>query len=102
MLLLFSVLLATILIGSAYIITEKNARFYLSGYWNLKPADREKVDLKGFLRHWKKFMWITGMLIILTGAILNFITDLPWAILTLLAMAILSFPVLIITGKKYF
>lgn len=63
MLLLFSVLLVTILIGSDYIITEKNSRYHLSGYWNLKPADREKVDLSG--------------------------------------MVILSFPVLIITGRKY-
>lgn len=101
MLLLFSVLLASILIGSSYIITEKNARYYLSGYWNLKPADREKVDLHGYLQHWKKCMWIAGMLIIITGAILNFTTESPWAILALLGMVILSFPALIITGRKY-
>jgi len=101
MLLLFSILLASVLIGSAYIITEKNARYYLSGYWNLKPADREKVDLKGYLMHWKKCMWIAGMLIFITGAILNFTTESPWAVLALLSMVILSFPVLIFTGRKY-
>ncbi len=101
MLLLFSLLLASVLIGSAYIITEKNARYYLSGYWNLKPADRGKVDLHGYLRHWKKCMWIAGILIILTGIILNITTESPWAILALLAMVMLSFSVLLITEKKY-
>ncbi len=101
MLLLFSIVLAAILIGSAYIITEKNAKYNLSGYWNLKPADREKVDLKGYLKHWKKCMWITGVLILITGTILNFTTESPAAIFPLLAIAILSFPILIVSSRRY-
>lgn len=101
MTLIFSILLAVLLIGSSYIITEKNARYYLTGYWNLTPAEREKVDLRGYLLHWKRTMLRTGIVLVFTGAVLNFTIESPLAIICLITMAVLSFPVLVITGRKY-
>jgi hypothetical protein len=41
--------------GLGYIINTKNAKYYLAGYWNLKAEDKEKVDLIGFLKFFKRF-----------------------------------------------
>jgi hypothetical protein len=47
----FSALFASL----GYIINTKNAKYYLAGYWNLKVEDKEKVDLIGFLKFFKRF-----------------------------------------------
>lgn len=102
MIILFAIIISAILIGSSYIITEKNAKYYLSGYWNVTPEKRHQFDLKSFLANWKRIMWISGGIITLTGIIFNFSNVEPkYAILTVILMVVLSLLVFYFTGRKY-
>lgn len=99
---LFSIIISAILIGTSYIITEKNAKYYLSGYWNLTPEKRQQFDLKGFLTNWKRIMWISGGIITLTGIIFNFSNIEPkYAMFTVILIVVLSLVVFYFTGRKY-
>jgi len=64
--------LSILFISIGYFLTEKNAKYYLSGYWNLSEKDREKVDLKNFLIFFKRFHLATGVSILVIGLILFF------------------------------
>lgn len=102
MIILFAFIISAILIGTSYLITEKNAKYYLSAYWNLTPEKREQIDLKGFLANWKRVMWISGGVITITGIILFFSNiDPGYSILTILALMIISLIVYYLTGRKY-
>lgn len=66
------ILLSLIFISIGYFLTEKNPKYYLSGYWNLSEQDREKVDLKNFLIFFKRFHIILGLSLLTIGLILLF------------------------------
>jgi len=102
MIIIFSILISIILIASSYIITEKNAKYYLTGYWNLTPEKRQQVDLKGFLRNWKKVMWFSSGIITASSVIMYFLfSDDEYAAFCIMGMTIISFLVFYITGRKY-
>lgn len=103
MTIIFSLIISLLLIGSSYIVTEKNAKYYLAGYWNLTPEKRNQVDLKGFIRNWKRLMWISGGIINAVSIVMHFIIpNHQYAIVAILLMIFISFLVLIITGRKHF
>ena len=102
MIIIFSIFIALVLIGTSYIINEKNAKYYLSGYWNLSPEKREAIDLKGFLANWKRVMLISGIIITLTGVIMYFTNvDGKYAVITILIMTLLSFIAFYLSSRRY-
>jgi hypothetical protein len=101
MIIIFSILVSVIIIGSSYIITEKNAKYYLAGYWNLSPKERSKIDLQAFLANWRRIMWISGGVIIFTAITLSlFAVSIIIGVLIIIVMMLLSQVVLITAWRR--
>lgn len=61
--------LGSIFILLAFILTENNAKYILAGYNTMKPAEREKVDIKGYVRFFRRFHVVLGVSFVLLGCI---------------------------------
>lgn len=67
-------ILPGIFVGMAFIITKKNAKYLLSGYNTMSAADREKVDLDGYLRLFKRFHIFLGFSLLAITLLMRFIS----------------------------
>ncbi|MDP4588813.1 MAG: DUF3784 domain-containing protein [Flavobacteriales bacterium] len=59
--------LGSIFILLAFILTENNAKYILSGYNTMKPEEREKFDIKAYVRFFKRFHVVLGVSFVLLG-----------------------------------
>ena len=67
----FIIAIGVLFISLAFILTENNAKYLLSGYNTMSAAEREKVDIKGLITCFKRFFIFLGvslLLIALTAA----------------------------------
>ncbi len=62
--------LAILFASLGFLITEKNARYLLSGYNTMREEDRKKFDLKAFLNYFKKFHLFLGSSFLILGIFL--------------------------------
>jgi hypothetical protein len=62
--------LAILFASLGYLITEKNAKYLLSGYNTMREEDRKKFDLKAFLNYFKKFHLFLGSTFLILGIFL--------------------------------
>lgn len=62
--------LAILFASLGYLITEKNAKYLLSGYNTMHEEDRKKFDLKAFLNYFKKFHLFLGSSFLILGIFL--------------------------------
>lgn len=65
--------LGILFIGVGYLVTEKNAKYLLSGYNTMSEADRKKVDLKLYLPFFKNFHIYLGTSFTILGGALHYI-----------------------------
>ncbi|SDM93330.1 DUF3784 domain-containing protein [Kriegella aquimaris] len=61
-------------IGIGYLITEKNAKYLLSGYNTMSKDEKEKVELKPYLHYFRKFHIFLGLSFMAIGLFLNYIS----------------------------
>ncbi|GAA4815804.1 DUF3784 domain-containing protein [Litoribaculum gwangyangense] len=60
-------------IAMAYILTESNAKYLLSGYNTMNEEEQKNFDLKRFLPFFKSFHIVLGITTIMVGLILKFL-----------------------------
>lgn len=63
--------LGILFIGIGFIITEKNAKYLLSGYNTMSEEDRAQFDLKSYLPFFRKFHLYFGLSFTMIGASLH-------------------------------
>ena len=59
-----------LLTAIGFIVTEKNAKYLLAGYNTMSNEDRAKIDLKSYLRSFKRFHIFLGVSLLTVGIIL--------------------------------
>ena len=59
-------------IAMAFLITENNSKYLLSGYNTLSESERTKVDIKSYLPYFKKFHLYLGISFIVIGLLLHY------------------------------
>lgn len=59
-------------IAMAFLITENNSKYLLSGYNTLSESERTKVDIKSYIPYFKKFHLFLGVSFIAIGLLLHF------------------------------
>ena len=63
--------LSILFTGIAFIVTEKNAKYILSGYNTMTEAQRSQFDIKSFIRLFKRFYIFLGLSLFIIGFILT-------------------------------
>lgn len=89
-------------IGIAYILTENNAKYLLSGYNTMSKEERQNFDLKSFLPFFKKFHTYLGISIIIIGLIFKFLFSNKISGLIITLYCILAYIYFIANSPKYY
>lgn len=55
-----------------FIVTEKNAKYLLSGYNTMNEEDRKKVDIKAYIRYFRNFHIFLGISFLVFGSFLTY------------------------------
>ncbi|PXX31327.1 DUF3784 domain-containing protein [Arenibacter sp. ARW7G5Y1] len=59
-------------IGMAFLVTENNSKYLLSGYNTMSEEERTQVDIKSYIPYFKKFHLLLGSSFIIIGLILHY------------------------------
>lgn len=62
-------------VAIGFMVTEKNAKYLLSGYNTMNEEDRKKFDLKSFLPNFRKFHLFLGISLMVIGLIIYYINE---------------------------
>lgn len=65
--------MGALFIGIGYIVTEKNAKYMLSGYNTMSEEDRALVDIKNYIPFFRQFHLYLGVSFILIGSSLHYL-----------------------------
>ncbi len=99
----FALLLAVSALFAAlgYLLNSKNAQYYLSGYWNLKKEDKEKVDLINFLKFFKRFHLGLAVSILSVGIVGGLLLSDLTILLILMALILLAYVFMAVYSSRY-
>lgn len=92
--------ISVLFIAIGFIVTEKNAKYILSGYNTMSQAEQDKVNIKSGIRYFKKFHIFLGISLFIIGAVLNYFKP-DWAGIFIVVYPILTYIYLAITSAKY-
>ncbi len=92
---------SSLIIGCGYILNDKNAKYYLAGYWNLSKEDKEKVNLVGFLRFFKRFHLLLGVSMFSIGIISSLIIDKLATLFILMILIVLAYVYMGVYSSRY-
>lgn len=72
---IINILLSFIFIGIGFLITERNAKYLLSGYNTMTDEDRKNFNLTDYLKFFKKFHVFLGTTLLIISLILFYFVD---------------------------
>ena len=88
-------------IGIGFLITEKNAKYLLSGYNTMSKEQRDKVELKPYLSHFRKFHIFLGLSFMVIALTLNYLSPNIGGIF-LVVYPIIAYSYFMWTSRGYF
>src|SRR5690606_40358262 len=59
-------------IAMAFLVTENNSKYLLSGYNTMSEAERKKVDIKSYIPYFKKFHLFLGISFMVISLLLHY------------------------------
>lgn len=95
------IVLSFILFAIAFIITEENAKYLLSGYNTMSDEERQKFDIKSYILFLKKFHIFLGISTFIISLLLLYLVNSDWSGLFLGTYPILSYIYFIWKGSHF-
>src|SRR5690606_5353956 len=96
-----SIFLSLIFIVIGFIITEKNAKYLLSGYNTMSEEDRKHFDLTAYLNYFRKFHIFLGISLLITSLILYYFVDADYSGIFADVYPIAAYLYFIWKGKRF-
>lgn len=90
-----------LIVAFGYILTEKNARYYLSGYNTMPEEECKAFNLASFIPAFRKFNLILGVSLFVIGSIISLLIGNSTAGVFLAVYPILAYIWFLWIGKKY-
>ncbi len=87
-------------VAIGFIVTEKNAKYLLSGYNTMNEEDRIKVDIKSYIPYFRKFHLFLGISLMVLGLTVYYINE-NFASIFLAVYPILAYIYFISNSSKY-
>lgn len=94
-------LLSLIFIGIAFLVTENNAKYLLSGYNTMSEQERQKFDIKSYIAYFKKFHIFLGISVFIIGSILYYFINPDWSGIFMGTYPILAYVYFIWKGNQF-
>ena len=95
-------ILSLLFIAIGYIITEKNAKYLLSGYNTMSEEDRKAFDLSSYIPAFRRFHLFLGVSFLLIGSALTFLISETAAGIFIALYPIVAYIGFFWIGKKYY
>ena len=92
--------MSLLFVAIAFLVTEKNAKYLLAGYNTMNEENREKVDIKCYMRFFKRFHIFLGISLLIIGLVLYFFTSEMIAGVTLSLYPVLAYVYFLWRGSK--
>lgn len=83
------------------IVTEKNAKYLLSGYNMMNEEERQKIDIKAYIAYFRKFHIVLGVSFFLIGISLTYLISENAGGIFLVAYPILAYIYFLASSIKY-
>jgi len=96
-----SILLAFIFIGIGFLITEKNAKYLLSGYNTMSEEDKKNFNLTEYLKFFRKFHIFLGTSLLIVSLILFYFVDADYSGVFAGVYPIVAYIYFIWKGKRF-
>jgi hypothetical protein len=71
-------ILSSILIAIAFIVTENNAKYLLSGYNTMPEAERQNFDIKSYIPFFRNFHIFLGVSLLILSTLLFYFVNPDW------------------------
>ena len=94
--------MSVLLFAIGFMVTEKNAKYILSGYNTMSEDDRKQVDIKAYISHFRNFHIFLGISLLVVGIILTYFVSKNAGGIFLGIYPILAYIYFIATGSKFF
>lgn len=88
-------------VAIGFIVTEKNAKYLLSGYNTLSEADRKQVDINAYIPYFRKFHIFLGISFMILGTLLIYFISENAAGIFLAVYPILAYIYFISVSSRY-
>lgn len=94
-------ILSSIFILIAFIVTEKNAKYLLSGYNTMSEEDRQNIDIKSYIHYFRNFHLFLGISLLIISLVLFYFINPDWSILFIGTYPIMAYTFFIWRGNRY-
>lgn len=94
--------MSLLFVAIGFVVTEKNAKFLLSGYNTMSEVERNKVDIKKYIPYFRKFHIFLGISFLTIGTFLNYFINENVSGIFLTVYPIIAYIFFISTTTKYF
>lgn len=93
--------MSLVFIGIAFLVTENNAKYLLSGYNTMSDAERAKFDIKNYIPYFRKFHIFLGVSLFIIGTNLYYFVSPDWSGIFMGTYPILTYVYFIWKGNKF-
>lgn len=93
--------LSLIFIGIAFLVTENNAKYSLSGYNTMSEEERQKFNIKSYIAYFKNFHIFLGISTFIIGSILFYYINPDWSGIFIATYPIFTYIYFIWKGNKF-
>ncbi len=90
-----------VFIGIPLIVTERNAKYLISGYNTMSEKEREQFDLKGYLPFMKKVLIPLGVVVLVQALVFQLMGKMHFAIFGMLLLLLTIVPIFVIKSQKF-
>lgn len=97
----FLVGMSLLFVAIGFIVTERNAKYTLSGYNLMSEEDRKRIDIKSYLSFFRKFHVFLGVTLLILGAALTYLINENVGLIFLVVYPILAYTCLVVASSKY-
>lgn len=96
------ILMGLLFIGIAFIVTESNAKYLLSGYNTMDEKERENFDILSYVPYFRKFHLTLGLILLVIPLFLYYQINSDWAFLFSGAFPIIAYAFLIWKSNQFY
>jgi hypothetical protein len=93
--------LSLLFLATGFIVTEKNAKYLLSGYNTMGEEEKKKFDIKAFIPWFRKFHIFLGVSFFIFGTTLTYLVGKNAGGIFLVVYPILAYIYFIWTSNRY-
>lgn len=87
-------------VAIGFVITEKNAKYLLSGYNTMRDEDRKKVDIKAYIPYFRNFHIFLGVSLLVSGIALTCFISKNAGIIFIAVYPVIAYIYFVVSSSK--